>query len=314
MSDSQKIYVVCAGTSNIDVQGFAGSQVVLNDKNPGGHIEVWAGGVARNIAENLARLGQPVKMLTAVGDDIHADKIMTDSTQAGMDMSEVLILKNTNSAAYVSITDPGGDLVVGLTDMSIASHLTLDYFISKRSVLETARAIVLSPCISAEVIAYLHENFDAPIFMDVVANGYVENILKVIHVFYTIKANQYEAEALSGVAINGENDLHKAADNVLSMGALRFVITLGKDGVFYKNQQGVSMRSKTREMTDVVNATGAGDAFTAGLVYGYINNMDLRSTLDFSMAAAGLTLAHQNTINPHINPALVAEKTQEWKL
>ena len=39
-------YVVCIGTSNIDIQGFAGSPVVAQDKNPGGVVEVWAGGVA----------------------------------------------------------------------------------------------------------------------------------------------------------------------------------------------------------------------------------------------------------------------------
>ena len=106
-------YVVCIGTSNVDIQGFAGMPVIPQDKNPDGTVEVWAGGVARNIGENLARLGVPVKMLTAVGDDVHADKILSDSRSAGMDMTHVLSLKNQQSGAYISITAVDGDLFVG---------------------------------------------------------------------------------------------------------------------------------------------------------------------------------------------------------
>jgi pseudouridine kinase len=308
-------YVVCIGTSNVDIQGFAGYPVILEDKNPGGTIEVWAGGVARNIGENLARLGLPVQMLTAIGDDIHADKIVSDSSRAGMDMSHVLVLKNRRSGAYVSITDTDGDLVVGLTDMSIADEMTVDYFKSKQAVLDGASVMVLSPCVSPEVIGYLCRHFNnRPIFVDVVSKGYVPRLREHLGAFHTIKANLPEAEELTGIAIGTDADLAGAADVVLGQGVQRMVITLGKDGVYYKDRAGVSLRKRTTEVTKMANATGAGDALAAGLVYGHINSLDIATTLDFAMTAAILTLKHKNTINPKLSAVMVNQHIQEWKL
>lgn len=308
-------YVVCIGTSNIDIQGFAGSPVVAQDKNPGGVVEVWAGGVARNIGENLARLGLSVKMLTAIGNDIYADKIVSDSCQAGMDMSHVLTLKNRRSGAYVSITDVDGDLFVGLTDMSIAAEMTVDYFKSKQAVLDGAELLILSPCVSSEVIGYLCRRFkNKPIFIDVVSKGYVPRLREHLGAFHTIKANLPEAEELTAIAIATDADLACAADFVLEQGARRMVISLGKDGVYYKDRDGVELRKWSRKVTHMVNATGAGDALAAGLVYGYANKLDMDSTLAFAMTAAILTLNHKNTINPDLSAEMVNRNIEEWRL
>jgi pseudouridine kinase len=308
-------YVVCVGTSNVDIQGFAGQTVVPKDKNPGGDIEVWAGGVARNIGENLARLGVPVKMLTAIGDDIHATKILDDSRNAGMDMSNVLKLKNRRSGSYISITDTDGDLFVGLTDMSIAGEMTVDYFKSKQAILDGAEAMVLSPCVPADVLDHLGHHFDGkPIFLDVVSTGYVPRLRQCLGLFHTVKANLPEAEELSGIRIDSNEDLNRVANAVLEQGVQRMVISLGSGGVFYKDRAGRTLRKRTRAVTDMVNATGAGDALAAGLVYGYVHQLDLNTTLDFAMSAAILTLNHKNTINPQLSPALVMHNIQEWKL
>ncbi len=308
-------YVVCIGTSNVDIQGFAGSPVIMQDKNPGGAIEVWAGGVARNIGENLARLELPVKMLTAIGDDIHADKIVGDSSRAGMDMSHALVLKNRRSGAYVSITDTDGDLVVGLTDMSIADGMTVDYFKSKQAILDGASVLVLSPCVSPRVIGYLCHHFNhKSIFVDVTSKGYVPRLREHLGAFHTVKANLPEAEELTGIAIGADADLARAADMVLGQGTQRIVISLGKEGMYYQDRTGATLRKRTKKVTRMANATGAGDALAAGLVYGYVNKLDSETTLAFAMTAAILTLNHKNTINLELSAAMVNQHIQEWKL
>jgi pseudouridine kinase len=308
-------YVVCVGTSNVDVQGSAGPLVNPGDKNPGGAIEVWAGGVARNIAENLARLGLPVKMLTAVGDDVHAGKIVDDSMRAGIDMSHVLKLANRRSGACISISDSEGDLFVGLTDMSIAAELTVPYFESKQAVLDGAAALVLSPCVSSDVIGYLCRHFeDRPIFVDVVSKGYVPRLREHLGRFHTVKANLPEAEELTGAPIAGEADLERAADVVLAQGVQRVVISLGKDGLFTKDHRGRAVRRRTKEVRRMTNATGAGDALAAGLVYGHMKQLALEEMLEFAMTVAILTITHRNTINPELTEAMVLDNIKEWTL
>ena len=61
-------YVVVIGGLNIDLQGSSNKPLVLNDSNPG-EIAMSAGGVGRNIAENIAKLNIHSKILSYVGDD-----------------------------------------------------------------------------------------------------------------------------------------------------------------------------------------------------------------------------------------------------
>ena len=61
-------YIVGVGAANADLNGASLAPIHLRDSNPG-HISLSAGGVTRNVCENLARLGADVKLLSCVGDD-----------------------------------------------------------------------------------------------------------------------------------------------------------------------------------------------------------------------------------------------------
>ena len=59
-------YAVVIGAANMDIQGYPGTPLVQKDSNPG-QVKISCGGVGRNIAENMARLGLDVKLLTLLG-------------------------------------------------------------------------------------------------------------------------------------------------------------------------------------------------------------------------------------------------------
>ena len=82
------IYAVGVGGANIDLCGRAYAPIEPRDSNPG-EIEISAGGVTRNICDNLARLGADVKLVSAVGDDLFAQIICEQSAQAGIDVSHI---------------------------------------------------------------------------------------------------------------------------------------------------------------------------------------------------------------------------------
>ncbi len=60
----------------------------------------------------------------------------------------------------------------------------------------------------------------------------------------------------------------------------------------------------------IINATGAGDAFMAGLAYSYLNELDIESTLKFSIGASIITLENENTINPNISVENIEKKNK----
>ena len=69
-------YIVGVGAANLDLNGASCAPLHLRDSNPG-HISLSAGGVTRNVCENLARLGADVKLLSCVGDDVFGSYILS---------------------------------------------------------------------------------------------------------------------------------------------------------------------------------------------------------------------------------------------
>ena len=112
------MYVLGIGAANVDVHGMSRAAIVMRDSNPG-HLRTSAGGVTRNIMENLARLGVDARMVSAQGDDLFGEYVRSESEKAGLDMSECLVLPGVNSSSYVSILDeravPGGRYYEAMT-------------------------------------------------------------------------------------------------------------------------------------------------------------------------------------------------------
>lgn len=75
-------YIVGVGAANADLNGASLAPIHLRDSNPG-HISLSAGGVTRNVCENLARLGADVKLLSCVGDDTFGAFIRRSCEDAG---------------------------------------------------------------------------------------------------------------------------------------------------------------------------------------------------------------------------------------
>ena len=135
------MYVLGIGAANVDVHGMSRAAIVMRDSNPG-HLRTSAGGVTRNIMENLARLGVDARMVSAQGDDLFGEYVRSESEKAGLDMSECLVLPGVNSSSYVSILDERADMLVAMSDMSVLEHITPDFVSTKRSLIRGAAAVI----------------------------------------------------------------------------------------------------------------------------------------------------------------------------
>lgn len=305
-------YVCVIGGANNDLQGFPKGKFKFSDSNPG-IIKMSSGGVGRNISENLANLDVRVKLITALGDDLYGNKILLEAKNSNIDMSDSFILKGQSTSTYMSILDEEGDMVAAISHMDIYNHITPDMMKEKKSAIENSKVCVLDTNLNEDVLEYIlnsYKNID--FFLDTVSTAKAMRVQKLIGKFHTIKLNKIEAEMLSGIKINDNSDLKKASEYFLAKGVKRIFITLGKDGVYYND--GVHENHVTQPVIKVVNATGAGDAFTAALVYCYLEDFDLEYTTKFSIATSVLALSHENTINPYLNIELIKEKMEELNL
>lgn len=302
-------YVTVIGAANMDIHGFTTEKLLYEDSNPG-HIKISCGGVGRNIGENLARMGISVKLITSLGEDMYAKKIIEEAKLCGIDINDSLMLSDSNTSMYMSIMDEDGDMKLALCDADIVEKINIDFIKSKSYILSNSKVIILDTGLTGDVIEYIVNNFkNIPVFLDPVSIKRSRKIKNILSYFDTLKLNRHEAEYLSGMVIRSREDLEKSGDFFMNQGVKNVFITLSKDGVYYRNSKESGFLPAPE--VHVVNATGAGDAFMAGIVYSRLNGFNMYESAVFSTGASVVALSHENTINPSISVENIQNKIKE---
>ena len=288
-------YVTVVGGVNVDIGGRPEAALVARDSNPGA-VHSSLGGVGRNIAHNMALLGLDVRLLTAFGDDLNAQKLAASCGELGIDISQSPVIPGGRTSTYLFINDERGDMALAVSDMEIYRHLTPQALAQRHKLLDASQVVVIDTNIPEESIAWLAENCAAPLFADPVSTAKAVKLKPVLGKLHTLKPNRLEAELLSGVPITGEASLNKAADALLETGLRRVFISLGAEGVFAADHSGrVQLPCLSAEL---VNATGCGDAFMAAIAWAYLRGTDLADTARAGLAASSIAMESRETINP----------------
>lgn len=308
---SQPGYVVVIGAANLDILGRSNAEIVPEDSNPG-TLEMCPGGVGRNISENLARIGTTVKLISAIGKDFFGEKVIELTTLAGVDMSHCLIRQDGGTSTYIAVVGNDGEMNVALSDMTILDEMPREYLMRKRNVISKAQIIVLDAGLKRPTIEYLLANHATlKMYLDPVSVGKSANIKNYVGEFNTIKCNRLEASHLSGVEIVDEVSLRKAGEYFLKRGTKRIFISLGRDGLYYrtKDEEGTCPTVPCQP----VNATGAGDALMAGIIYGTMKGFSLHDTALVGNAMSRLALMSPSTVSPLLSPEILKRELRRIK-
>ena len=116
--------VVVVGGANVDVKARSSGPLKRSTSNPGVVLRS-PGGVGRNIAENLARLGTRVSLVTAVGADVDGAWLLTETATSGV-MVDQAARVGPSTGTYVAVLDADGELVAGVADMAAVDALSPD--------------------------------------------------------------------------------------------------------------------------------------------------------------------------------------------
>lgn len=302
-------YAVVIGGSNIDILGEPSESFVVGDSNPG-RVSCSAGGVGRNIAENLARLGSSTRLISAVGNDAYGELVLQQCQTAGIDIKHVSQIENASTSVYLSVLNAERDMHVSIADMGILERID-DHLLSQHeTLLNHAAIIVIDANLSSSALAYLLQNYaHQPIFVDTVSSAKAQKLKPYLSGIHTLKPNLLEAEQLATIKYKSDNDLNRMADWFHQQGVKRIFITLGERGVYFSDQQQQGLLPAAK--VTMMNANGAGDAFVAGLAYSWLQQWNSRESAQFAMAAAGIALSHVATINPNMSESIVSKKLKE---
>ncbi len=287
-------YVSMIGACNIDVAGIPFTKLIDKDSNPG-RVSFSMGGVSRNIAENLRRLDVNVELLTVFADDVYANLLKKNCMDLGIKIGNSFNMPKTTTATYVYIADSDKDMKLAISDMEIYKNITPTFLELRKDILEQSKAIVIDTCLELDAIEYLLDYIKVPIFVDLVSVSRGMKVKNIIGKFHTIKPNRYEAEMLSGIKINNEKDLITASDYFIEKGVKQVFISLGSNGVYYNN--GIEKGLMPPYKSEIVNTTGAGDSFMAGIVYGFLNNCSILDSAKIASATASICVSSIETIS-----------------
>ena len=234
MISAEQFPIVVVGGCNFDIYATSHNPLRTADSNPG-FVYTTPGGVGRNIAENLARLGSYVRMLTALGTDAFGDAIVKQAETIKLDLSRGLRLPHASTSVYVCVNQNDGDIAVAVSDMDICEEINPAYLQSCTDVLDAAEIVVADANLTIDALAYLSGHYGKKLCVDCVSGPKAEKLLSLLGNLYCVKANRSEAAIISGVPVENAADAAIAAEKLHALGIRWVIITLGELGAYVSN-------------------------------------------------------------------------------
>jgi len=299
---SKRGYVVCIGGANMDIKCRIAGRTVMGSSNPGATV-LAPGGVARNIAHNLALLGVGAALIGVVGRDAFGEQLLAATVAAGVDTQGVLRAAGA-TGSYSAVLDARGQLILGVAAMGILERLTPRRLAVERALLAGAGLIVADSNLPIDTLDWLID-FAAErglrLAIETVSvpkGGRLKRLLAAGRPLFALFCNRAEAAALTRSA-----ELRAAAGRLHERGVRQLGIGLGRRGMFVSD--GASQRIVPALPARVLDVTGAGDAAVAGTLYGLLRGHDLATAAGYGQAAAALTLACDQSVNPALSERVI---------
>ncbi len=270
----------------MDIKAKTLAAHVLATSNPA-LIITKPGGVARNIAHNLARLGVETTLLSVVGNDANAETIIKATQNAGVNVSHIIRTKIA-TGIYLALLDNSGELVSAASDMDCLQFLSKEQIRNKQSIVKENRFVVADCNLALETLIEIANQAAEKLIIEPVSVAKSAKILALLQNcrIYLATPNLDQIEALTGT-----RQPDAAAKFLHAKGLLNIVIHAGQQGAFVSDSQNFShipAQAKT-----IVEVTGAGDAATAGLVFGLAQNMPLAKAAELGQTMAAKVIASE---------------------
>ena len=236
----------------MDITATSAEAFRVGDSNPGS-VQVSWGGVGRNIAHNLALLGDQVELLTIFGGGVFGPVIAQACKELGIGIGRCEIAPEGTNSFFVSINNADGELVGGVADMNATEGMTPEWLAARKEAINAADAVVADANSSAEALAWLMDHCERPLFLDAVSVAKAVRIKEAVALskrkaFFALKCNAIENVELA--------DVRCCQRRYVSVGAEGLKVEA--DGQLYEFPALPCI---------VRNVTGGGDALLAGIVH-----------------------------------------------
>lgn len=284
---SNKIVVV--GSANTDLVIHSPKMPKLGETLTGSNFQVNAGGKGLNQAVAIAKLGGDVAFLGGIGNDGNGDVLREALNQNGIAFTGVDTAEAPTGIAMITIVDGNNFIILNaganekLTPAAVERHKDMiadaQYCVMQ---LEIPMETVLKVCEIAESANTKIVLNPAP-FQELPA--------KLLSKIDYLIPNEHEAEDLTGICVDTEENCRKAMAKLKQMGVKNVIITLGGRGCAYSNGDDVVFCPALK--TTVVDTTSAGDCFIGALVSKLSQNETIEAAVAFATKASAIAVSRE---------------------
>jgi pseudouridine kinase len=269
------------------------------------------GGVARNIAENLARLGVPIVFAGIMGDDPQARllidlsraaslnvRALTRSAPALDDLVRLKLPAVLPTATLNVVLGPDGRQIAGAFSGDILDALQPSDLEQLQELIADAPAIICDGGLPADVLLRLRELLpeDAFLYCNPGSVALAPRLVPLLDRLDLITCNHLEAQTLTQTKVDSPAKLISSAMILVKQGVRRAVVTFGARGLAYADEER-SLYQPARPAR-LVDATGAGDALAAAMIEALLRDEPIGACLQRGLAAAALTCEAEDTVAP----------------
>ncbi len=291
------------GGINIDFKGSSYQKLSLKTSNPG-RIFYSSGGVSRNVAHNLCKLEVPVNLFGVVGNDVFGEIILAELNTLKINTNFIKISDNYRTGVYLAILDEKKDMLVSISDMEIIKEINVNYIEKHKDTLLHSKIVFLEANLEPQVIEYtlkILENTDVCTVFNAVSNQKVKKLKNITEEIDYLTLNFSELKSL----IEQENLNFYDEKSIQTIFSDKFpnifnlIVTNGDMGVLFLNNQFKKAEffsvGKVEDF-EIIDANGAGDAFTAGFIYGIYEDADIEKCIEYGIKASHITLKSPKTV------------------
>lgn len=291
------------GAAGVDIVGRLKADLHTGTSNPA-QIRTSFGGVARNVAETLARLGHPVKLLSVVGEDQAGNQLLENIARAGVSVEAVKRTSLQPTGAYIGMVNAAGELQVAMDDMRAISELSPEYIRENAHLFQEASVVFFDANLPKETLRTvfsLARKAHLPVCADPTSTVLAERIKPYLNRLSLITPNSSEAAILTDQPISApkRRDALQAAKRLVSQGVKVVIVSMAIYGVCYATSDTSGHIPAIR--TEIVDPTGAGDALTATVLFALLNDIPIDDAVRLGVSAASLTLRHPGTVWPDLS-------------
>lgn len=288
----RRIYVI--GGTNVDIYAKSERELVIKDSNIS-KINFSFGGVGRNIVENLANLNTDVCFVTAIGADTFGKDILTNLHNNHVDVHHSLVVEGYNTSTYMAVLNKD-DMYLGMCDTSVLDDNLKVEIIDKLALEITDEDfIIFETNLSKSVIEAICHKLKGTKVVDAISTNKVDKLKDVLDKLDVFKLNKYEAEKISGITINSQDDIKTIIKYLNEKGVKKVLISNGSK-LYVGTSDKITKYEHFAFSDNPVNVTGAGDSLLASYSYALFEGYEENQTAAFGISAAVLTVNDINAV------------------